>query len=107
MCTGNRTEGSNPSLSASKFSRFGPNTGPRAIGRQRSRLQPVCTPAEEASLQTAIAGLTELPGVVPDEAVPARVDERRALRDELRALQEARTGAVQIEAARERYESKA
>jgi len=67
----------------------------------------VCTPAEEANLHAAIARLTALLAVVPDEAVPALVDERRALREELRGVQEARTGVVRIDDARSRHGSKA
>jgi hypothetical protein len=57
----------------------------------------VCTPVNEALLEAAIARLTRALATAEDDALAAVVDERRALREELRELRERAAIVTDIE----------
>jgi hypothetical protein len=69
-------------------------TSPKLAGRETIGRD------DEAALEAAIDSVTRAIGTAPDEAIPALVAERRAMRDELRALQEAAAGVVTLHSRR-------
>jgi hypothetical protein len=62
----------------------------------------VCTPTDEATLEGAIARLTTALITADDQTIAELVVERRALRDELRALREQMAGVVHLDDERAR-----
>jgi hypothetical protein len=62
----------------------------------------VCTPLDTGVLQAAIDRVTAALATADDDAVSELVSERRALREELRAMREGEAGVVHLGEARER-----
>ncbi len=65
---------------------------------------PLFGPPDEATLKAAVDRLTAALTTATDGAIPALVTERAALRDELRALREAGSNVLRLDATRARKE---
>ena len=57
----------------------------------------VCIPLAEADLEAALDRLTRALAMADDDAIPALVEERRALREELREMREHGGGVVRLD----------
>jgi hypothetical protein len=76
---------------------------PPEVSRGGSVCTSVCTPPlDEATIEAAIARLTSALGTVPDDVIADLVTERAALRAELRGLQEASDGVIDLDSRRRR-----
>ena len=57
----------------------------------------VCTPLDEATLQAAIDRVTAALATADDDAIAELVAERRAMREELRAMREETAGVTHLD----------
>ena len=89
--------GSNPILTSATKQGDSPLEGE---GRSAAVCTSVCTPLDEGALQAAIDRLTRALATAADDDIPALVEERRSLREELQATREGVAEGVRLERAR-------
>ena len=84
------------------FNELEDSKGTGEAGNAAAICSPICTTLDEGTLEAAIDRLTRALASAPDAAIGELVAERAALREELRALRDARAGVVRLDDERTR-----
>ena len=107
-----RSERHEKSRGVSMHGTLGDTSGPAAAatlplpGGSAAATLPHRAGVDEATIQAAIDRLTRALATAADDAIPGLVDERRALREELRELREGDAGVVRLDDERPRRGAK-